>query len=96
MIRFGATAEGGAHIIGLGISDANIEELRKGRPIFVAGSTVGAPGVEVLIFWGRTEYEITESLAKVIGPQTEVRCVEPHELPPDHRDYRARGQRDQV
>jgi len=84
MIRAGATKPDGGKIILLGISDENVKRLIDGKPIFVAGSTVGVANVEIVIFHGRTEYEMTESMAKLIGPQTEVRSVRPDELPPDH------------
>ena len=86
MIRFGATLENGRRLIGLGISDENIARLRQGKPIFVAGSSVGVPEVEIIICWGATEYELTEQLASLIGPETDIRAIRRDELPPDHPD----------
>jgi hypothetical protein len=92
MIRYAARCtdpqQGDFHLIGLGLSDANLEELRKRRPIWVHGDTVGAPGIRILIHWGPTEYELTEEMGKLIGPETVLRPLRPGELPPDHRDYR--------
>ena len=91
MIRYAARCHdeaGDFHLIGLGLSDANIAELRKGRPIWVHGETVGAPEVRILLHWGPTEYDLTEQMAKLIGPDTNVSPLAPHQLPPDHRNYK--------
>mgnify|MGYP001615729906 CR=1 FL=1 len=93
MIRFGATGGDGRNIIGLGVTAENIERLRHDKPIFVAGETVGAPGHDIVIFYGESEYALTEKLAALIGPSTEIRQVRPEELPPDHPDWRPRRKR---
>ena len=82
----GATLENGRRLIILGISDENVARLRQGQPVFVAGSSVGVPEVEVIICWGATEYELTEQFAFLIGPETDVRRLRRDELPPDHPD----------
>ena len=81
MMRFRALAGNGRTIIGLGLSDRNLELLRKDQTIIIQGETVDLPDVEIIIFWGRTEYEMTEALARHIGPDT---VLNRDELPPDH------------
>ena len=81
MIRFRATTGDGRTIIGLGLSDRNIELLRKDKVIEIKGETVDLQGLEIMIFWGRTEYEMTEALARHIGPDT---VLNRDVLPPDH------------
>ena len=86
MIRWVATdkTNNGRVIIGLGITADNLQELQEGRPIFVAGESVNLPRVDIIIHYGESEYELTEQVASVIGPQTEVRGLTPEELPPGH------------
>lgn len=86
MIRFRATAEDGSTVIGLGITDGNIDRLRQGRPIWVEGGSVGVPGVKVVIYWGRDEYDATEQVSALLGPDTQiVHGLRPEHLPPDRR-----------
>ena len=85
MIRWVADkTNNGRVIIGLGITADNLRELQKGRPIFVAGESVRLPRVDIVIYYGESEYELTEQMASVIGPQTEIRRLTPEELPPGH------------
>ena len=86
MIRFGATLQDGRRLIGLGLSEENLHRLRDGKPIFVAGSSVNAPGFDIIICWGKTEYDLTEQMAYLIGPETDIRPLRREELPPDHPD----------
>lgn len=88
MIRMHAITEDGIHLIILGLSEDNVRELKKKRPIIVKGSTVNVPDVDVLIMYGETEYDITEELASFINNKTEIRKIKDHELPPDHRDWK--------
>lgn len=60
-------------LVVLGLSDQNIMRLEAGEPIAFAGEEVDVPGVEFLIFAGRTEATMARELADLIGPDTKVR-----------------------
>jgi len=66
MIKFvGTNPTTGDKIIGIGITAANIEKLKEGKPILFKLSDLGLdwPG-EVTIFYGETEEKITKELAE--------------------------------
>jgi hypothetical protein len=70
MIKFNGQDENGRKLMGLGLSDANIRELKLGHPIRFEGDKLGFEGT-VLIMWGKTE----DALADIVRPyvQGEVR-----------------------
>jgi hypothetical protein len=75
MVKFVVTRDD-QPVLGLGLTDENLEDLRTGRPIVVkVRELVPAVAIdlEVLIFHGRTTYDITEQIAGLIGPDTEIR-----------------------
>lgn len=74
MIKFTAATGEGSSLIGLGLTEENLRRLGAGQPIVVKLAEL-LPGVqiEVLIFAGRDEYDLTERLASFIGPDTTVR-----------------------
>lgn len=71
MIKFAATSDEGKKIVGLGISEANVQELKKGRPILVRGEDVEI-SEDIFIFYGETEESMKETLKQFIGPETRV------------------------
>lgn len=50
--------------VGLGITIANIQRMLNGDPIHVNCDELGVEGVDILIFAGKTEFDIEESLRK--------------------------------
>jgi hypothetical protein len=57
----------------LGLSYNNLEELKKGRPILIKGSTIGLEDdIELLIFSGKDELTMKRDFSQFIGPKTEV------------------------
>lgn len=74
MIKF-TSEHGKRKIIGLGLSAANISNLREGRPIHIMGEEMGIPGQDILIFSGNTEQEMAETLKKhgLITDTTEIK-----------------------
>lgn len=96
MIRFGWTGKDGRKGIGLGLWRENVTRLMAGKPVFVAGETVRCPGYDLIIYFGETEYELTEQLASLIGKETEVRQLSPEELPPGHPRWRPRERGDEM
>lgn len=58
----------------LGLSDANIEKLKNDQPIMFNLKEAGLADVDmdVLIFNGKTEESMMESLSELIGPNTEI------------------------
>lgn len=65
-------------LVGLGLSERNVGELKNGNPIVVHGEELGVP-FDVMIFYGVTEAAMQEKLQEFIGPDTDVR---------DHRGRR--------
>lgn len=59
-------------MVGLGLSDENIERLKKGDPIFFKGEEVGFEGVDFLIMHGATEAKIKDDLKKYFKIDKEV------------------------
>lgn len=49
----------GKDVIGLGLSDGNIDLLRNDQPIIIDGSQMDLPH-DILIFWGKTEKDMYE------------------------------------
>lgn len=62
MIKFTGTGPKGRMLF-LGLSDKNLQLLREGRPIKVIGAEVGVDH-DVVIFHGRTEQEMVDSLQR--------------------------------
>lgn len=70
MVKF--TGGSGEHkIVGLGISEQNVQMLKQGHPIIVHGSDLGI-GEDILIMYGETEDTIKEQLTPFLGPNTKV------------------------
>lgn len=49
-------------IMVFGLSEANLQELRKGRPIEVDLRDLAMPGGKVIIFYGKTEVDMMKEL----------------------------------
>lgn len=62
MIRFRAEPDGRAPIVFLGLSDANVTRLRAGQPIRIPADDAIGVGVEVVIYHGATEEDLTREL----------------------------------
>lgn len=78
MIKFVAGNE--EHmLVGFGITDGNVELLKKGRPIKVSLKDLNIPEntppsrISVLLFYGKTESDIEKELKEFISPETVVR-----------------------
>ena len=65
MIKAGATDKYGRPLVILGLSEGNLGELRKKKPILVDLEPFGLKG-QVVIMWGETEGAITQELAQHI------------------------------
>lgn len=79
MVKAKGTMKDGRVAIVLGLSDANVDQLRLGRPIFFDPAALKiAPGTDIggiSLFWGRDEDSLARSLKALIGPDTEVLVV---------------------
>lgn len=62
MIRYRAEPPGREPIVFLGLSDENVTRLRAGQPIRIAADDGIGLGVEVVIYHGATEVELTREL----------------------------------
>jgi hypothetical protein len=65
MIKAGAKGKDGQPVVILGLSEGNLGELRKKKPILVDLEPFGIKG-QVVIMWGETEEAITQELAQHI------------------------------
>jgi len=71
MIKFTATRENGRTMVGLGISEGNVERLRQGKPIHLHLEELNLPyKIDLMIMYGETEQALADSLKEFIGPQT--------------------------
>lgn len=70
MIKFRAEGKNGP-LIGLGLSQGNIERLVAGQPVHVKMLELGLEG-DIIIFYGKNEDELKQSVQMMIGPRTEV------------------------
>ena len=50
-------------LVGLGLSEMNLQKLREGRPILIRGPTVGLPEIDIAIHYGATEHALYQELA---------------------------------
>lgn len=62
MIRYRAEPEGRGPIVFLGLSDMNLTRLRAGQPIRVKADDPIGLGVEVVLYHGATEVDLTREL----------------------------------
>lgn len=68
VIKLGTRRNDGAPLIILGLSENNLEQLRKGRPIPIQFGEIGVPGDgEIVIMWGQTEKAIMQEIQTVLG-----------------------------
>jgi len=70
MLKFSGRKNDGGRIVGLGLSDGNLQRLREGKPILFNLATLGLMDCDVLIFWGATEELMAEQMAQLVGPDT--------------------------
>jgi len=74
MIKYTAGREGGGlALVGFALTAKNVEELKRGHPIFVMGAEMGLP-FDVAISYGETEQEIYADMKKAgaIDPERTV------------------------
>lgn len=62
MVKVKSSTQDGKDIMILGLSDINMSRLAKGEPIRFNASTMGLPEMEIIIFNGRTEEEMLNTL----------------------------------
>lgn len=59
-------------VLFFGLSERNLELLRKGRPIKVDLTDLDRSG-SVIIFYGKTEEAIRDDLIDMVGPETKYK-----------------------
>ena len=73
MIRATGTNEKtGQTMLVLGLSEGNLNQLRKGNAIHIFGQEMNLP-IDIVIFWGETEDKLAEQMKPLINKQTLVR-----------------------
>jgi len=73
MIKFTAGGKGGRTLVGLGITEKNVERLKLGHPIHIMGIEMGLP-FDITIFYGKDEQTIAADLrrAGLIDPEKTI------------------------
>jgi hypothetical protein len=73
MVKFTAGTENGRTLIGLGLSEGNIQRLKEGKPIHVHLEELNLPyKAEVMIWYGADEQALQKEIQEFIGPNTVV------------------------
>lgn len=78
MVKFLAENKDGGLIIGLGVVDTNIDNLKKNIPMVIKMEEIPVPkGADlskssIIIFYGATEDAIRDALSEFITPSTVV------------------------
>ena len=72
MVKFTSESQDGETLYGFGISEENIEQLKKNRPIYFDLKDMGGNG-RILLFYGKTEGEMAGMLNSFIGPNTKIK-----------------------
>ena len=54
-----------------GLTDKNIEALKKGNPVHIFGAEMGIEW-DIVIMWGETEEDIVKSLKPMMDDRTQV------------------------
>lgn len=72
MIKFTVDGEGGRTLVGLGMSEGNVERLKAGMPIFVNLAALGLPPIDIYIFYGETEHDLADMVKPNLGPESKV------------------------
>jgi hypothetical protein len=71
MIKMRGEGAKGRPVIILGLSEANIDRLREGKPIHLHADDMGFVG-EIVIFVGKDEATMARQMQPFIGPGTVV------------------------
>lgn len=73
MIKFktGLEEDGTRALVGLGLTEENFTKLKEGKPIHIKGSEL-AIDFDILIFYGKTEFQILKDLKPFINKSTSV------------------------
>ena len=71
MIKFKAGRKGGRDLVGFGLTETNIDELKAGHPIYIMADEMALP-FDVTIFYGKNEAEMAKKMmeAGLIGEDT--------------------------
>jgi len=62
MIKFAGKKEDGKDLIGIGLSELNMNRLLEGKPIVIKGEEINFPDLEILIMGGANEAVIYKQL----------------------------------
>ena len=72
MVKFTSIGQNGEKLYGFGISEKNVEELKKDHPIYFDLKEMGGNG-RILLFYGKTESEMAGTLNAFVGPNTKIK-----------------------
>lgn len=71
MMRARASTDAGRTVIVLGLTEANVEQMRAGHPMHLHADELGFVG-EIMLFLGKDEATLAKEFAPAIGPDTIV------------------------
>lgn len=62
MLKFSMPRKNGGNLLGFGITEANIEKLKAGQPIYVELSELGIEGYDMMIMYGKDQRDVQRQL----------------------------------
>lgn len=72
MIKFCAGISGNRLLLGIGLSEGNIELLKEGRPIVFSGEDLGIRNLTVIVDYGETEQALVDKYSRFITKETDI------------------------
>ena len=73
MVKFTGSDENGRTLVGLGISQGNVDRLKEGKPIHIHFEEMNLPWpIDLLIFFGATEQDCADVVKPFITERTMV------------------------
>ena len=73
MVKFVANGEGDKPMLGLGLSEENVQRLKEGHPIRIDGPKIH-PSIrcDILIFYGKDEQAMYDDLKSGVDSETRI------------------------
>lgn len=62
MIKF-ISHRGARKLLGIGLSQGNVDRLKKKQPVWITGEEVGISNLDIMIMYGETEQSIADELS---------------------------------
>ena len=73
MVKFTVLGANGRTLLGIGLSQENLDRLKQGQPIIFTSEEISLPWkADILIMFGNTESDMKKELKPFLGPDTQV------------------------